>query len=131
MGEPDREWQRIFDVALETFNAGYKVLRAGVTAGELDKALTTPIKEAGYHYTHPAFHALGLRLEEPIGSFPAQLEYKPNHDFVIQENLVMEIEPQVCTVDCKKGLSIGIPALVTGTGYRLLSQKWNPRFIVI
>lgn len=129
--EPSKEWQRIFDVALESFNNGLKTLRAGITVGEFDEAFLSPIREAGYTYMYPHFHGLGLALEEPIGSFPIQPAYKPNTSFRLEAGMVFEFEPHVVTPDGKKGLSLGCPVVVTETGCRLISKNWQPELKII
>ncbi|MFC1995340.1 M24 family metallopeptidase [Chloroflexota bacterium] len=131
VGEPDREWRDIFEMAVVCFSNGIRNLKPGITAGDLDKAFTTPIVEAGYIYTHPTFHGIGLKLEEPIGNFPAQPEYRPNPNFILQTGMVLEFEPQVVTSDVRKGLSLGIPVLITDTGCRLLSKTWKPEFKIV
>ena len=131
VGEPDKEWREIFSVVTKAFNNGLEILRPGITAGELDQAFISPIKEAGYTYTHPAFHGLGLSLEEPMGSFPAQNEYKPNTSLVMEAGNVLEFEPQVVTSDRKKGLHLGCPVVVTESGCRLLSKAWKPELKIV
>ena len=99
--------------------------------GELDQAILSTIREAGYIHRNPAFHGLGLSLEGPIGSFPVQSPYKPFTSFRIESGTTLEIEPHVVTPDGKKGLTIGCPILVTETGCRLLSKNWRPEFKII
>ncbi len=131
VGEPSKEWKRIFSVVLEAFNNGLDTLRPGITAGELDHAFLSPVREAGYTNTHPCFHGLGLGLEQPMGTFPAQPNYKPNLSLKIEADMVLEFEPQAVTPDGKKGLHLGSPILVTETGCRLLSKNWKPEFKIV
>lgn len=131
VGEPNKEWEHIFGVALEAFNNGFNDLRPGITVEELDQAFLSPIKEAGYTYTRPAFHGIGLGLEEPIGSFPAQPEYKLNASLRIEAGMVLEFEPHVVTSDGKKGLHLGSPVVVTETGCELLSKTWKPQLKIV
>ena len=131
VGEPSKEWRDIFNVALEAFNNGFRTLRPGITAGELDEALISPIREAGYVRTNPAFHALGLSLEEPIGNYPHQTYHKPDLSLTLEAGMVLEFEPSVVTSDRKKGLTLGSPVLITETGCKLLSKFWKPEFRVV
>jgi len=128
VGEPNKEWREIFNVASEAFNNGINTLRPGITVGELDQAVLSTIKGAGYTHRNPAFHGLGLSLEGPIGSFPVQSPYKPFTSLRIESGMILEIEPHVVTPDGKKGLTTGCPVLVTETGSRLLSNTWKPEF---
>ncbi len=131
LGRPDKQWQDINKVALESFHEGFNALKPGITAGELDRVFLAPIKKAGYTYINPSFHGLGLSLEEPMGSFPGQPGYKPDADFVMEPNMVLEFEPHVVALDIKRGLHIGCPVVVTKTGCRLLSETWKPELKII
>lgn len=126
LGMPSREWSDIMSVATEAFNNGLNVLKPGITFGELDAALLAPAQKAGYINLNPSFHGLGLSLEEPLGSFPIQPEYKPDLTQVVQAGMVIEIEPHVVLQDEKKGIHLGCPVLVTDKGYRLLNKGWRP-----
>jgi len=126
IGEPDQEWKEIFTVAANAFNLGLNTLKPGITTGELYQAILSPIKEAGYTSTNPAFHGLGLGLEDPVSIFPAQTGYRPDTSLRMQPGMVVEFEPHVVRPDFKKGASLGSPVLVTETGCRLLSKNWKP-----
>ncbi|MDP2931117.1 MAG: Xaa-Pro peptidase family protein [Chloroflexota bacterium] len=130
IGQPAEDWSNIFDVSVKSFYSGLKVLKPGITLGELDEAFLTPIREAGYNVRNPAFHGLGLYLEMPMGSYPGQPEYKPDNSFVIKENMVLEFEPHVESRDGKKAIHMGSPVLVTENGGRLLTPGWKPEFII-
>jgi Xaa-Pro aminopeptidase len=138
IGEPDREWREICNVAKEAFNNGIKVLKPGITAGELDQTMLSPIKEAGYTCSFPAFHGLGLSLEEPMASFPAQATHKPETSLIMRPSMVLELEPDVAIADTrslqpfgKKGVTLGCPVMVTEEGCKLLSKTWKPELRVI
>ena len=126
VSEPSKEWKQIFNIALESFNNGFKALKPGITTGELDEAFIAPIREAGYTYLNPHFHGLGLSLEEPVSSFPYQPAFEPNTSFVMKAGMVLEFESHVVTSDEEKGLTLGCPVLVTETGCRLLTKNWKP-----
>jgi Xaa-Pro aminopeptidase len=130
IGEPDKEWRDIFDISVKSFENGLRVLRPGITAGELDEAFMSPIREAGYRVRNPAFHGLGLYLEMPMGTYPGQPEYKPDTSFIIREKMVPEFEPHVESRDGRKGIHMGSAVLVTETGCRILTRNWKPEFIV-
>ena len=131
VGEPDKEWRDIFNVAEESFHNGFKVLKPGITAGELDEAFLSTIKQSGYEPLNPAFHGLGLFLEMPMGFFKGQPAYKPDTSFIMEAGMVLELEPHVVSRDGKKGIHIGSPVLVTETGCRLLTKDWKPEFKII
>lgn len=131
VGEPSREFRRLSDTAVRSFNEGLKSLKPGITVKELDDAFQAPIKEAGYVFVFPHFHGLGMSLEEPFSTFPYQPNYKANVSRVIKKDMVIEIEPHVITQDKKQAVHVGCPVLVTDTGYRLLTKKWKAELKVI
>jgi Xaa-Pro dipeptidase len=131
VGKPSGEWSKIVKVAAEAFNHGLNILKPGITVGELDRAFQAPIKEAGYTIANPAFHGIGLTLEEPLGSYPRQTTYNPDTSFEIVANMVLEFEPHPVTRDLKKSVHLGCPVLVTDTGCRQLAKNWKPECKVI
>ena len=135
LGEPDEDWQKIFDVAIECVNNGLSFLKPGITVGELNEVMLAPTQKAGYSKLNPTFHGLGLAIEEPFGSFHGQPSYQPKSDRVIKPGMVLEFEPGATMVDHTKGIvmgcSLGCPVLVTDTGCRLLSKNWKPEVKII
>ena len=131
VGEPDKEWAGVFRVAAESFDSGFRALKSGITAGELDEAFMAPINKAGYVLRNPAFHGQGLSIEMPVGFFEGQPEYKPDTSFVIEDGMVLELEPHIVSSDEKKGIHIGSLVLVTETGCRLLTRDWKPEFKIV
>ena len=129
VGQPQKEWFDLFRVAEESFYNGLKVLKPGITSGELDEAFMSPIKKTGYIVRNPAFHGMALSLEMPMGIFSGQPGYKPDNSFLIKPGMVLEFEPHVVSRDEKKGIHIGSPVLVTQEGCRLLTKGWEPEFI--
>jgi Xaa-Pro dipeptidase len=130
IGKPSQEWSKIFAVAVASFANGLEFLRPGVSVAELDSAFEQPLREAGYVHRNPHFHGLGLSVEEPVGGFPGQPSFQMRDD-VIRPGMVIECQPHVVQSDRKRGLHLGIPVLVTGTGHRPLSERWSPRFISV
>ncbi len=131
VGEPTKEWKEIARIAIEAFNSGFKVLKPGITVGELDEAFLSPIKKAGYVVANPPFHGLGLTLEMPMGTYPRQVNHKPDTSLIIQAGMVIEFEPHPVTPDWQKSMHLGSPVLVTKTGCRLLSKNWKPEFPIV
>ena len=129
VGEPDEEWQRIFDAAFLSYTEGEAVLKAGITAGELEDVMLAPLKEGGWAFGNPAFHGLGLGIEQPMGTYP-RVGWEVDRDFVIEENMVIEFEPHPATPDLRRAASIGGPMLVETDGCRILAD-WAPEIIVV
>jgi Xaa-Pro aminopeptidase len=122
IGEPDDEWQKVFEVAEASVNNALATLKPGITLKELTQAFHSPILEAGLKTIRPSFHGLGLTSEEPLSATPGG-SCIPSDSFVIQESMVFEFEPHIITQDMKKGLTLGYPVLVTDKGCRLLSKN--------
>ena len=131
VGEPNKEWRDIFSVILESLNSAFKALKPGITVGKLDEAFLSPIKTAGYRYSTPPFHGLGLGLEMPMGNYPRQPNYNPNFSSIIKAGMALSFEPHLSSLDNKKGMSFGSTVLVTETGHRLLSKTWKPEFKIL
>ncbi len=131
VGRPGKEWTRLFSVAAEAFENAFRLLKPGLTAGELDDAFLAPVQKTGFTRENPAYHGLGLSLEEPIGSFPMQPSYRLDRGMVLKAGMVLEFEPHVVTADMKKGLHLGCPVLVTRTGCRLLNKAWQPELRIV
>ena len=131
LGKPSKEWMDIYNVAADAVHSALKVLKPGITVGELNDAFLPPIEKASYRQRTPNFHGLGLAIEEPFSGFPGQPEYQPNLARIIEPGMVLEFEPPVISQDFKRGTTIGCPVLVTDTGYRLLSKNWKPEVKII
>jgi len=131
LGKPSQEWMDIYNVAAEAVHSALKVLKPGITVGELNEAFLTPIQKAGYQQRTPNFHGIGLAIEEPFSGFPGQPEYQPKSDRILEPNVVLEFEPSVISQDFKRGTTLGSPVLITDTGYRFLSKGWKPEVKII
>ncbi len=131
VGQPGKEWAELYRIAAEACDEALKILRPGITVGQLQEAFAQPVQKAGYRQRTPNFHGLGLAIEEPFSVFPGQPEYKPKLDRVIQANMVIGFEPPVIGQDFKRGTTIGGPILVTENGWRFLAKNWKPEVRII
>jgi Xaa-Pro aminopeptidase len=130
IGEPDKEWFKVFETAQACINNGLKTLKPGVTIKELARALIDPIKENGLKSVRPACHGLGLSSEEPLGIGLPGVSCIPSDSFLIEENMVFEFEPHIITPDMKKGLTLGYPVLVIKNGCRPLNKsEWEVKIV--
>ena len=126
IGEPNKEWRKVFKTAEAAVAGGLKALKPGITIKDLAQALSAPINEAGLRTIRPTCHGLGLTSEEPLAVVMTGASCIPSDSFLIEENMVMEFEPHIITPDFKKGLTLGYPVLVTATGCRPLNKsKWE------
>ena len=123
LGEPDKEWQKVFEVAEAALDNAMATLKPGITLQELTRSFHTPIDEAGLKSIRPVFHGLGLTSEEPLASTAPGTSCIPSDSFPVKAGMVFEFEPHVITPDMKKGLTLGYPVLVTDKGCRSLSKS--------
>jgi len=128
--KPTKEWQDLFDLALEVYNDIQKVLKPGNTLKDVAK-ISTKITEAGYIAEAPVIHGLspgagygsGYSVWVPDEGIPEV----PNKEF--KENLPIMIEPNPCTKDLKMGVFMGNANRVTEFGGKSY-QKYPLKFIV-
>ncbi len=128
-GRPSKEWQAVFNACSEAYDRGYKALKPGIKAGELEDVCLAPILKAGYTYSNPMFHGLGFALEQPIGTIPWQPLHVLDRLFMLRKDIVLEIEPHAMTSDLKYGMSLGDTVVVTDSGCRRLGKKTVPEFV--
>jgi Xaa-Pro aminopeptidase len=111
----NKKYEDIFEAAKESYFAGLKALKPGITREELWQVFNKPVVEHGYIWNvpntilaAPHFHGMGLgwdHLPSPI---------KPN--------TIVIFEPGAATQDAKDGVHIGDPVLVTENGCRRLGR---------
>ncbi len=128
-GTPTKEWKRVFEACSEGYTLGYNTLRPGLTAGELEDIVLMPILKAGYTFSNPMFHGMGLSIEQPIGTIPAKPLHMLDRSFVFKENMTIELEPHGMTKDLKFGLSLGDTLAITDSGCRRMGKESKPEFI--
>lgn len=137
VGKPTPLYQRLFDVAYESYEAGLAVFRPGATLGDLAAAFEGPIVKAGMYSQHVYAHGTGGRGSEfpvifppsrRVGMPPAALaSFERLMQIEVREGMVLAFEPHV-TEDGIHGLHIGDPVVATAAGPRSLSrsklQEW-------
>ncbi|MEE9257385.1 MAG: Xaa-Pro peptidase family protein [bacterium] len=129
VGKPDEELRRMFGLALAAFENGLAALRPGLPMIEMCRALTEPIREAGYGWSRLPVHGLGLaNIEAPLwtteefSGFPGSSEVSAG-DSVIEAGMVLAVQPICTSPDGSRGIPVGDTVLVTDSGPRRLSQR--------
>ncbi|MBI4317652.1 MAG: aminopeptidase P family protein [Chloroflexi bacterium] len=114
LGEPrDTEYLKMFEACLASFDAGVEALRPGISAGEFMSVFSDAARRFGYLASHP-IQGLGLAQgENPSFSLPG---------LVLEQNMVLALQPLVTTQDGKKGISLGETFVITSTGNRMLGK---------
>lgn len=119
-GKVDREIEKIYEVVRDAFDAAAKICCPGVTCGELDCAARGLIEERGYgdFFTHSLGHGVGLEIHE----YPVLRSKAPYADRVVEEGMVLTIEPGVY-LPGKGGVRLEDTFVVTGDGCKSLTLR--------
>jgi Xaa-Pro aminopeptidase len=121
LGRASSEARELYRAVLEAQLAAISVVRAGVTAGEVDRAARQELKRAKLdrYFTHSTGHGVGLEVHE-VPRLAA------GNDAVLQPGMVVTIEPGVY-LPGKCGIRIEDMVLVTERGYEVLTpvaKEW-------
>ncbi len=116
VGKPTAEARRVYRVVREAQQAAVAAVRAGVTAGEVDRAARGVLRRArlGKFFTHSTGHGVGLEIHEPPRLGSGQGE-------VLQPGMVVTIEPGVY-LPGRGGVRIEDMVAVTETGCEVLTS---------
>ncbi len=115
--EVPAEYKKIWNIVDTARRAGVNALRAGVTAGAIDKAARDVIEHAGYgkEFIHTTGHGIGLVVHDaPI--------LRSGSAAVIPDQAVVTVEPGIYFAG-KWGIRLEDSFLVTKTGAKKLTQK--------
>lgn len=90
VGEPDREFLRIYDIVRKAHDAAIEFVRPGVTAQDVDRTARKIISDAGYaqYFTHRTGHGIGLEVHEE----PNMVE---GNTLVLEHGMSFSIEPGI------------------------------------
>ena len=118
--EPTPLYRELHDVAEAAFAALSALVRPGTTAAEL-VAASSVIEEAGFTIYDDLIHGYGGGYLAPIlGS--ASRPNEPVPDFVLEENMMLVVQPNVVTTDHRAGVQTGECLIVGPDGPRRLHQ---------
>jgi Xaa-Pro aminopeptidase len=126
---PTPVYQKMFEVAVEAYTRILKALKPGTTHVEIKKAASV-IQDEGFTTFDATLHGWGLLIEPPRVDIDAVLIRRPLNEFVVQEGMLLVIQPNVVTQDGKRGLQVGNLVEITPTGARAL-QKFPLKFMRI
>ncbi len=109
-------YTKIWNIVAQAHAASVKILRAGVLAGDLDKAARNVIEQAGYgkEFFHTTGHGIGLQEHDS----PILRAGAPD---VVEENFVVTVEPGIY-FDGRWGIRLEDSYLVTKTGRKKLTK---------
>jgi Xaa-Pro aminopeptidase len=67
---------------------------------------------------------MGLAMPEfPHARILLKPDFNPDEGLILRENMVLAVEPIVCTLDRRKGIPIGDTVVVTEKGPKRLSRR--------
>lgn len=90
-GEPDEEYERIYQLVMQSQQAGIAAMKASqVTAADVDAAARKVIEEAGYgeEFRHRLGHGIGMDVHEP--PFLTKTD-----DTILEEGMLFTVEPSI------------------------------------
>jgi len=115
VGNPSSEERKWYEAVLESQLAGVEAVKAGVTAGEVDKATRDVLRRAKLdrYFTHSTGHGVGLEIHEGprLGR---------NQQEVLEAGMVVTIEPGIYVAG-KGGIRIEDMVAVTESGREVLT----------
>ena len=116
LGRPSDRVRRLYDAVLDAQQAAKSVIRAGVTAGEVDTAARQTLKRSKLeqYFTHSTGHGLGLEVHE-------MPRLARGESFVLEAGMVVTVEPGVY-VEGLGGIRIEDDVVVTATGAEELTS---------
>ena len=121
--EPSPEYQRVFDVAKETFQQVLAALRPGATDDDVRRAAAPVVKDAGMWTMDGLLHGWGLSLEPPRLDVPEiatiQRHQQPT-EFV--PGMAIILQPHVLSPDQQRGLQLGSLVVITDDGAEAMQQ---------
>jgi len=115
-GQPEEEFERIFDVVLTAQKQALKAIQPGLSAEQLDSIARDVIVTAGYgkYFSHRLGHGLGMEVHEPpwIG---------PGEKGLLEAGMVFTVEPGIY-IPGRFGVRIEDDVMVTDAGCEILSD---------
>ena len=113
--KPTDEQSRIFEIIKTAQKAAIDKVCAGITAGEVDEAARSIIRDSGYEdeFIHVTGHGIGFRYHEPIPLIA------PGSDFVLEPGMVHSVEPAIYSTEIG-GIRIEDNVFVTDSGAEIL-----------
>lgn len=120
---PTPEWRTMHDAAMEAFDVLSKVIKAGATTSQAERAAEV-IHQRGYSTYDDLVH--GVNQYPPIFQTKTRKRHE-SREFTFRENMVIVIQPNLITSDEKMGLQFGETLVVKQNGCESLNaypRRW-------
>ncbi len=123
LGKPKQIYLDLCEVAVESYNVGLRMMRPGVTCREASKAMNTPILKAGFQWIRSQWQGLGLEQIEGPSDTHTGAAADADDGILLQEGMVVGLQPMAGTTDKRFGLQIGDTVVVTPSGGKRLGRS--------
>jgi Xaa-Pro aminopeptidase len=128
LGEPTKEYQDLYKVALAVYKGVREVLKPGNGPQDVLK-ISAQIPAAGYTIQAPVIHGWGMYVRTPFIGIPDDQTFIPEPDYLFENDEMLMIEPNPCS-RMGQGVFLGDFHQVTPEGGRPF-QKFPIDFLVI
>jgi Xaa-Pro aminopeptidase len=129
VGQPSSEYRDLYQIARSTFENIQRILRPGATQDDV-AAACRPITDAGLTALAPVIHGWPDPPRYPYLSLSTAPEAERGDPFVLEENMLVVIQPNPATADLRRGVHLGALHVVTREGGRNL-QRHPLDFVVV
>ena len=130
LGKPKQIYLDLCEAAVELYYAGLSAMRPGVTCKEASRAMNVPMVKAGYTWIRSQWQGLGLEQIEGPSDTHTGAAAEADDNVVLQEGMVVGLQPMAGTKDGRYGLQIGDAVVVAPNGGRRLG-KTEMKFYVL
>ena len=119
-GSPAPQLAEIYTVVRQAQEAALALCKPGITIGALDQAARDLISTKGYaeFFPHGLGHGVGLEIHE----LPVVRNYTPFKEVLLQEGMVLTVEPGVYLPD-SGGVRLEDTVVITKLGYENLTKR--------
>jgi Xaa-Pro aminopeptidase len=131
VGEPSKQAREMYTLLYNAYWEGVKKIRPGVSTIEIDKAIRTPLIEAGYpDFEYSVGHGVGLRTQD-LPFFAREGDYQGKKEWTtLKPGMILALEPKISKVGVG---SVGLEdtILVTETGYEVLNKTHHSESLLM
>jgi Xaa-Pro aminopeptidase len=119
--QPAREWQRMFEVAMEAYLAMSEAMRPGASEADI-VAAAEPIRRAGYGIYDDLVHGYGVDITPPLIDRDRFDGRGAARGAPFERNMAIVIQPNPISRDERMGLQLGALTVVTEGGAESLQR---------
>lgn len=117
-GKINEKQLKMFEAVKNAQQIAMAMLKPGIVMNEIDAASRKYIDDAGFgaYFNHALGHQVGFRYHDP------GLCLSPGCTDVLQEGMVLTVEPGIYGVELNAGVRVEDNVLITANGYTVLSD---------